>query len=88
MNILVKLLLLGQVTLVSAGSKKDDFSEIKSLHDSPSRNGTKKVSYYLQRDKSYKDMVRDRIFNDHISVMASNSSNANQNEDSRYYITE
>ena len=70
MNLLVKLLLLGHITLVSA-SKKDDFSEISSMHDSTMRNGTKRITYNIQREQSYTDMVKDRIFNDHITVMAS-----------------
>ena len=72
MHILTKLLLLSQLTLAEvAKAFVDDFSDIPMAGDDTiDRSTEKKVKMQLFRAKSYTDMVKDSLFQKHLSVRA------------------
>ena len=71
MKTLAFLLLVGALSISEAKTRKyDDFSEI-SLKETPARNQTtegKSIKLPLYRSKSYKDHIKDQLFNKHASV--------------------
>ena len=68
MKLLAKLLLLSHVSLLQAA---DDFSDIPMANeDTFDRSAEKKVKMAVQRSKSYRDLVKDSMFQHHLSVRA------------------